>query len=252
MVRTKVGGVDLKEFRQHGGIRHPWERARARFVNRIFRKVQGNSLDILDVGSGDAWLAHSLIRADSRIRSITCWDTSYTSDDIAALTPWRDPRLHLVSTLPARQFDGILLCDVLEHIENDRDFLGHLTRTALKPDGWVVVTVPEWNFLFTQHDVALEHFRRYSPQSAKSLMLACGLEPVAVGQMFAIAFVVRCLEKLKQKLFGSGTSKVEAWSGGPVVTQLMENLLFIDSVLLQILKWIPGLSWWGVCQKRPS
>jgi SAM-dependent methyltransferase len=244
--------LDLKEFRQHAGSRHPWERARAQFIARIFGKVPGLELDVLDVGSGDAWLAHQLIRSDRRIRNITCWDTGYTPQDIAALQQWRDPRLNLVTAVPDKKFDVILLCDVLEHIQNDREFLTHILQTHLKNSGWIVATVPEWQFLFTEHDVALDHFRRYSPRSARRLMTDCGLTPIATGQMFMIAFFVRCLEKLKQTFFGHTIAKVEGWTKGPILTQILAQILFLDAVILQVLVWIPGLSWWGVCQKRPS
>jgi len=56
--------------------------------------------------------------------------------------------------------DGVLLADVLEHVKDDKNFLEDII-SALKPGAIVVITVPAFRFLWSRHDVALGHLRRY-------------------------------------------------------------------------------------------
>ncbi|MCE9551870.1 MAG: class I SAM-dependent methyltransferase [Planctomycetes bacterium] len=67
-------------------------------------------------------------------------------------------------------FDSVLYADVLEHIEDDR---GELARVArhVRPGGHLIVLAPAHNWLFSELDRAVGHYRRYT---ARSL---CALDP---------------------------------------------------------------------------
>jgi SAM-dependent methyltransferase len=58
-------------------------------------------------------------------------------------------------------FDCILYVDVLEHVQDDR---GELLRAAsrLRPHGVVVILAPAHNFLFSEFDRQVGHYRRYN------------------------------------------------------------------------------------------
>lgn len=60
-----------------------------------------------------------------------------------------------------RVFDVVLACDVLEHVEDDLGALLELRRVT-KQGGALVVTVPAYKWMWTEHDVALHHLRRYT------------------------------------------------------------------------------------------
>ncbi len=66
------------------------------------------------------------------------------------------------------QFDVVLLADVLEHVVDDRTFL-HDIAAALHPGATLLVTVPAHRWLWSAHDVALEHQRRYSEAELRHL-----------------------------------------------------------------------------------
>ena len=57
-------------------------------------------------------------------------------------------------------FDIILALDVLEHMEDDLSAIKELFR-VLRPDGFLIITVPAFQFLWTNHDLAVHHKRRY-------------------------------------------------------------------------------------------
>lgn len=63
--------------------------------------------------------------------------------------------------LPDGSLDFVTALDVLEHVSNDRAVVRGFHR-LLKPGGVAVVTVPASMALWSDWDVALHHFRRYS------------------------------------------------------------------------------------------
>lgn len=66
------------------------------------------------------------------------------------------------------EFDTILLADVLEHVEDDRGFLRGIAET-MRPGATLLITVPAHRWLWSEHDVALGHFRRYRSRELRDL-----------------------------------------------------------------------------------
>jgi len=58
-------------------------------------------------------------------------------------------------------FSVITCLDVLEHLENDLNLVKEMVRVCA-PGGYILVTVPAFDFLWSPHDVALHHKRRYT------------------------------------------------------------------------------------------
>jgi SAM-dependent methyltransferase len=57
--------------------------------------------------------------------------------------------------------DLAVALDVLEHVEDDRHALRELAR-VVRPGGLLVVTVPQYDWLWGEHDVLAHHHRRYT------------------------------------------------------------------------------------------
>jgi SAM-dependent methyltransferase len=74
-----------------------------------------------------------------------------------------DVRCAGLENLPfsAGAFDLVLASDVLEHIDDDVGALVELRRVAAD-DAHLVITVPAYRWLWTEHDVQLHHVRRYT------------------------------------------------------------------------------------------
>jgi SAM-dependent methyltransferase len=57
-------------------------------------------------------------------------------------------------------FDVVLLLDVLEHFADEQALLAEIRR-LVRPGGRVLVSVPAFQSLWSEHDVVLQHIRRY-------------------------------------------------------------------------------------------
>ena len=70
------------------------------------------------------------------------------------------PRCPTCRMFPADSYDLIALLDVLEHVPDDKGSLAAIF-TRLKPGGALLLTVPANPWMWSAHDVAHHHHRRY-------------------------------------------------------------------------------------------
>lgn len=130
---------------------------------------------ILEIGCGHGTFTNMLARMGYRVKAIdinpnyvqiTRRRTAWSSDvDVicgdAQQVDWK------------AQFSVVLLLDVLEHVENDVEFLRHL-HNALIPGGLLVLKVPSCLWLYGSMDRAIHHYRRYSRRTLFGTCEAAG------------------------------------------------------------------------------
>ncbi len=244
--------MDLIERSEHGAQRHPWEIARATFFCRLLKRNDLLDSDTwLDVGSGDAWFAKQLLRSLPTTASVEAWDVFYTPEEVVGQS---SGRLQLTIEQPHERFDRVLLMDVIEHIEDDRGFLRGILDKNLNADGRVLITVPAYQKLFSEHDVQLRHFRRYSPRECRSLIADCGLEICKQGGLFHSLLIARAIaigiEKLRKKSSQQGIGR---WTHGDFLTKAVlaalqsEARLSVSSSRRGLT--VPGLTYWALCKR---
>lgn len=83
--------------------------------------------------------------------------------------------------------DIVTALDVIEHVEDDRRAVAEMLR-ILKPGGVIVITVPAFQALWSDWDVALHHFRRYRRPALRSLLAEAGFELVRCDYINVLAF----------------------------------------------------------------
>ena len=137
---------------------HWWFRGKRLLVGTLLaRSGLGTGARLLDVGCGTGGLLRALAGQGDVV--------GIDSADVA-LTYCRERGLDVVrtdaSTLPfgAGTFDGCVMMDVLEHLDDEQPVL-HEVRRVLRPDGVVIVSVPAFAALWSQHDETFQHRRRY-------------------------------------------------------------------------------------------
>jgi SAM-dependent methyltransferase len=246
--------VDLAE-RGDAVRRHPWETERARFFRSLIERHVGDGRPrrILDVGAGDGFFAGELSQAMTDGGEIVCWDVNYQSADLDTSLPDGVVR---TADEPEGTFDLALLLDVIEHIDDDAGFLDASVLPHLTDSSLVVVSVPAYPRLFSSHDEALVHHRRYAPRQLLDL-LTPRFDVVDRGGLFASLLPLRAASVVRERVAGPPEGHgVGAWTAGAAVTRAVGAVLAADAAAG---RWLagrglpsPGLSTWAVCRPRPA
>ncbi len=144
----------------------------AHVTRALARAGQGFVLDVgCGTGANVAWLAQ---RTDPT-RVVGLELDSYA----LALARGRDPKVHLVRAdathvpIVSGAASVVLCCDVLEHVEDDAAACRELAR-VLGKGGTLIATVPAGPGLWSLHDQALGHRRRYSRGELEQRLRAAG------------------------------------------------------------------------------
>ena len=95
-------------------------------------------------------------------------------------------------------FEKILAFDVLEHIDQDLNFLIKLNKITRR-EHTLLLSVPACPFLYGEHDRLLSHYRRYSKKVLHERLTMAGYEVVSLDYHMFFAFPPACIARLLDK-----------------------------------------------------
>lgn len=105
--------------------------------------------------------------------------------------------------LPDNRFDLVTALDVLEHVDDDGAAFAELVRVT-RPGGNLLVTVPAFPGLWSDHDEVNHHVRRYKPADFRRLMSrsGCGIEVFTYmnGFLLPVAWCVRTWQQIRRAI----------------------------------------------------
>ncbi|MDX2001700.1 MAG: class I SAM-dependent methyltransferase [Chitinophagales bacterium] len=240
--------MDLVEKRIGSVNRHPWELSRAASILKLLKRF-GPDKKYADVGAGDVYFAERLSQQVNE--PVYVVDIGYTENKrIGNLI-----QLMNIDDLP-EQVDVVLLMDVIEHIDDVDSFLNSLLK-KVKPGGQLVITVPAFQFLFSEHDVFLKHYRRYNLSLLHDTVKKQGLVIETSFYFYTLLFFARCLvvaiEKLTKPAPAEGVGNWK-YPENHFLTKLIKGILDLDYTINAALGSIgikfPGLSVCAICKKK--
>jgi SAM-dependent methyltransferase len=149
--------MDIKELSQISGPPEAHWYYAAKFDLLAATVSAFGARRIVDVGAGSGIFARLLLeRTDCQ--EAMCVDPAYERDHDEMVN---GKPLQFRRAYDGTNFDLILLMDVLEHVDDDVALLSEVA-TSVSPGTPVFITVPAFGFLWSAHDVFLEHRRRYT------------------------------------------------------------------------------------------
>jgi hypothetical protein len=186
--------MDLKEEDILGADigRHWYYRSKAAALRRAVGRLAPNRR--LDVGAGSGFFSRHLL-AETGAQSALCVDIGYPADRDDSVAG--KPVLYRRDTGPT-DCDLVLMMDVLEHVDDDCGLV-RLYADKVPSGAHFLVTVPAFQFLWSGHDIFLEHKRRYRLPEIEKTMRDAGLEVVHgayyFGAIFPLAAAIRLLTR---------------------------------------------------------
>ncbi len=153
---------------------------------------------VLDVGAGSGVFSRMLLGDGAREAS--CVDPAYPAErhETEAGKP-----IHFVREVAQTDADVVLLMDVLEHVDDD---VGLLAEYAAKagPGARFLITVPAFAWMWSGHDVFLEHRRRYTLPMLEDVVRRAGLVPVQGCYFYGLTLPLAAGRRAARRLAESG------------------------------------------------
>jgi SAM-dependent methyltransferase len=219
---------------------HWWFLARRRILKRLIQRVvrPPTKARILEVGCGTG---HNL----SMLKSFGRVEASELDRCARALANKRLPgkvknaKLPELSMFGRNAYDLVALLDVLEHVPDDLASLRAIHR-RLRPGGALLLTVPANPWMWSAHDAAHHHFRRYTKKQLRELFLRSGLEVQLLSYFNTLLFPLVASARVIGKITRKGSSDDKLPSAP--VNAVLEKVFGIEAAIIGRLPMPFGVS----------
>ncbi len=235
----------MAELDQH----HWWFIARRRILSSVIRRIvrPPAGARILELGCGTG---HNLdmLGAFGRVEASELDDGARDLATKRLGRPIEEVALPHLGKFCEESYDLIALLDVLEHVPDDKGSLAAIF-TRLKPGGAVLLTVPANPWMWSAHDVAHHHHRRYCKTEIAALAQAAGYEVDLLSLFNTLLFPLIAAARLTHRLRGHDSAD-DALPARPI-NRMLEWIFGVEAGLIGRLPFPFGVSLVAVL-RRPD
>lgn len=226
--------MDAASYRQYLLETDDWlKTARIRLLSHLIgrHKTPHGPLELLEVGAG----------AGQNLPALAQFGTTDATEinplgreAICARHIARDVFAEPVPFSLDRTYDVICALDVIEHVADDTDVVAWMTR-HLRPGGLLILTVPAYQWLFSDHDRALGHHRRYTRARLVGT-LPTGIDVATAAYFthlaFPLAVAARAAWSLRRRLGRAAPAKQASPRGG-LIAHGLSGLSAMELALIE-------------------
>jgi SAM-dependent methyltransferase len=210
-----------------------WEKARREIVQQCMKKVINRDMKILEIGAGYGGMTGMLSGFGT----------------VNAIEPYADAVSYLQEKLKVKAYQGtfesfeeterydLVTCfDVLEHIKDDRQALQKMAG-LINDRGFLVLTVPAYQFLWNRHDDINRHYRRYSRKELVK-KIPSSLKVKKTSYFNTLLFPMAILDKLVL----SKNKRSYSFNPNPAVNGILYRIFSAEKTILRSLNLPFGVS----------
>ena len=212
--------------------RHFWFKCRNRCIGAVIRSLPEVQpiRRVLEVGCGTGVVLSELERLfpSSLIIGMDLFGEGLQ----LARRRFRGPLVRATVDRPvfSRAFDLVGAFDVIEHVYDDRDILKRL-RDQITPGGYLIVTVPAHQWLWSYFDEVAHHRRRYSRAELISKVSSAGFEVFYCSHFMAALLPLMWIKRMIM------AERMVATAGHQAAVQSDVEISDVANSVLRVLSW---------------
>jgi 2-polyprenyl-3-methyl-5-hydroxy-6-metoxy-1,4-benzoquinol methylase len=234
------------DFIQQSETNHWWFVGRRLIIKKILKKfIQCSVEEALDIGSGFGGMIPLLLTFSKNVDSVEPMIKSkesileYGARNIYSFTDFPDQ-------IPDKTYNIVTMFDVLEHIEDHEKALFVINKKLLKDKGLMLLTVPAFSWLWSNHDVINHHYRRYTKKQVRMLLKENGYQVLKISYIMTFLFPLAILQRLFWKY---SFSKEEFKPVNPILNWFLKQIFSLESLVIPYLTFPFGLSIIAIAEK---
>jgi len=233
---------------------HWWFLARRRIIIDLLKRFlpPHEGLTIVEVGCGTGG---NLVQLNKYYRAIGTEISAFAADVARERTGcpvFLGDGLDGLVGMP-REIKGVLLLDLLEHMGNPVGFLSRM-HSSMPSDALLLITVPAGRFLFSEHDLAFGHLKRYNRRHLQDELSQCGFDIIYISYfnslLYLPAIFIRLLRKLILPLRKGARYRTDFWFPPPPFNRILEEIMGAERFLLRRCVLPFGLSLIALAEKK--
>jgi len=194
--------MDLKELETLDNLdlnTHWYYQSKANAMKKIIKDISPKK--IIDVGAGSGFFAKYLLK-NTAVKEAYCIDINYKNNKFNFIG---NKKIFYKKKMTKNNFDLLLLMDVIEHVDDDYKFLNDCLK-KIDFNSYILITVPAFNLLYSDHDIFLGHKRRYNLTEIELLLKKFDLKIIKKAYFFGFLFPIVALNRLIGKFINIGSS----------------------------------------------
>jgi SAM-dependent methyltransferase len=200
-----------------------WYRARSRLLHEVHGPYLGQPRRSLDVGSADGPSVGWMRRGQRHLNLDLVPEGLVPGEGVCGS----------VTALPFADgcFDVVSAFDVVEHCADDRLALAELVR-VLVPGGRLLLSVPAYQWAWSDHDVRAGHHRRYTRPRLVALVKGAGLRVERATYAFSSVFPLFLAERAARGLRSRKADASRLTPVSPGMDRVLMRLCEVDRRML--------------------
>lgn len=239
--------MEVSEYTKMDAVEksHWWFIAKRNYIANVLERYAVTGMSVLDIGCGTGAIMDFVRSKGYTVEGVDM------SEDALQYCRKKNLTVHhgVAEKLPLENnsFDVVIASDVLEHIADDAAAVREVAR-VLKPGGIFISTVPAHQSLFSYHDHALHHVRRYSKDGLRKVLIT-SFNIEFISWIHSIILVPAACMRVMHRFFKhNGESDVQQTSR--VINMVMRALYTVELGCFKMFHKLPfGLSLFAVVRK---
>ena len=238
--------VYLRHIENEGS--HWWFAARREIIFSVIEKninYKMGQINILDFGAGSGTNIDML----SKFGTVYVYEKDENTLNFLKEKYCHSKKVKITNEIKKEEFfDLILVADVIEHIKDDRATLNYLNG-LLNKNGKILITVPAFNFLFSNKDKVLRHYRRYTKTQMNKIM-SKNFEIIKLSYFNFFLFIPIAISILFLKIINVDFIDTVEKKPNAILNTALFKIFNIEKFLLNFLNFPFGVSLIALAKKK--